>query len=39
MTNLHQSRHCSRYLAPRLRAREAGLPAPVYGLREVHHRS
>jgi putative flavoprotein involved in K+ transport len=37
--NLHQSRHYSLYLALQLKAREAGLPAPVYGLQEVHHRS
>ena len=37
--NLHQSRHYSLYLALQLKAREAGVPAPVYGLQEVHHRS
>jgi putative flavoprotein involved in K+ transport len=37
--NLHQSRHYSLYLALQLKAREAGIPAPVYGLQEVHHRS
>jgi putative flavoprotein involved in K+ transport len=37
--NLHQSRHYSLYLALQLKARQAGLPTPVYGLQEVHHRS
>jgi len=36
--NLHQSRHYSLYLALQLKARQAGLPTPVYGLQEVHHR-
>jgi putative flavoprotein involved in K+ transport len=36
--NLHQSRHYSLYLALQLKARQAGLPTPVYGLAEVHHR-
>jgi putative flavoprotein involved in K+ transport len=35
--NLHQSRHYSLYLALQLKARQAGLPTPVYGLAEVHH--
>lgn len=35
--NLHQSRHYSQFLALQLKAREAGLPTPVYGLGEVHH--
>ncbi len=35
--NLHQSRHYSLYLALQLKARQAGLATPVYGLREVHH--
>jgi putative flavoprotein involved in K+ transport len=35
--NLHQSRHYSLYLALQLKAREAGLDTPVYGLQEVHH--
>jgi putative flavoprotein involved in K+ transport len=37
--NLHQSRHYSLFLALQLKARQAGLPTPVYGLQEVHHRS
>ncbi len=37
--NLHQSRHYSQYLALQLKARMEGLPTPVYGLQEVHHRS
>ncbi|HEY2579595.1 MAG TPA: NAD(P)/FAD-dependent oxidoreductase [Streptosporangiaceae bacterium] len=36
--NLHQSRHYSLYLALQLKARQAGIPTPVYGLQEVHHR-
>jgi putative flavoprotein involved in K+ transport len=36
--NLHQSRHYSLYLALQLKARQAGLATPVYGLDEVHHR-
>jgi putative flavoprotein involved in K+ transport len=35
--NLHQSRHYSLFLALQLKAREAGLETPVYGLQEVHH--
>jgi putative flavoprotein involved in K+ transport len=37
--NLHQSRHYSLYLALQIKARLEGLPAPVYGLSEVHHRA
>ena len=37
--NLHQSRHYSLYLALQLKAREAGIDTPVYGLQEVHHLS
>ena len=37
--NLHQSRHYSQFLALQLKAREAGIPTPVYGLQEVHHTS
>src|SRR3954468_15815145 len=37
--NLHQSRHYSLYLALQLKARQAGLDTPVYGLQEVHHLS
>ena len=36
--NLHQSRHYSLFLALQLKARMEGLPTPVYGLQEVHHR-
>jgi len=36
--NLHQSRHYSIFLALQLKARMEGLPTPVYGLQEVHHR-
>lgn len=35
--NLHQSRHYSLYLALQLKARQAGIPTPVYRLQEVHH--
>ena len=35
--NLHQSRHYSQFLSLQLKAREAGIPTPVYGLAEVHH--
>ena len=37
--NLHQSRHYSQFLSLQLKAREAGIPTPVYGLQEVHHLS
>jgi putative flavoprotein involved in K+ transport len=37
--NLHQSRHYSLYLALQLKARQAAIPTPVYGLQEVHHLS
>jgi putative flavoprotein involved in K+ transport len=37
--NLHQSRHYSLYLALQIKARQAGIPTPVYGLGEVHHRT
>ena len=37
--NLHQSRHYSQFLALQLKARQAGIPTPVYGLAEVHHKS
>ena len=36
--NLHQSRHYSQFLALQLKARQAGLPTPVYGLQKVHHK-
>ena len=37
--NLHQSRHYSLYLALQLKARYEGIPTPMHGLQEVHHRS
>ncbi len=37
--NLHQSRHYSLYLGLQLKARMEGIPTPVYGLAETHHRS
>ena len=37
--NLHQSRHYSLYLALQLKARMEGIPTPVYGLPQVHHRA
>ena len=36
--NLHQSRHYSLYLALQLKARQEGIPTPVYQLQTVHHR-
>jgi putative flavoprotein involved in K+ transport len=36
--NLHQSRHNSLFLALQLKARLEGIPTPVYGLQEVHHK-
>ena len=35
--NLHQSRHYSQFLALQLKARELGLPTPIWGMPEVHH--
>ena len=35
--NLHQSRHYSQFLSLQIKAREAGIATPVYGLAEVHH--
>jgi putative flavoprotein involved in K+ transport len=35
--NLHQSRHYSQFLSLQLKARMEGIPAPVYGMGEVHH--
>ncbi|MEM7112531.1 MAG: NAD(P)/FAD-dependent oxidoreductase [Chloroflexota bacterium] len=37
--NLHQSRHYSQFLSLQLKARQAGIPTPVYRLQEVHHLS
>lgn len=37
--NLHQSRHYSQYLSLQLKARQVGLPTPVWGLQERHHLS
>lgn len=37
--NLHQSRHYSQFLALQLKARQVGIPTPVYRLQEVHHTS
>jgi putative flavoprotein involved in K+ transport len=37
--NLHQSRHYSQFLALQLKARQEGIPTPVYGLPVVHHLS
>lgn len=36
--NLHQSRHYSLYLALQLKARQEGIPTPVYGLAPSRHR-
>jgi putative flavoprotein involved in K+ transport len=35
--NLAQSRHYSQFLALQLKARQVGIPTPVYGLGTVHH--
>ena len=35
--NLHQSRFYSLYLALQLKARQEGIPTPVYALQESHH--
>ncbi|PZQ95656.1 MAG: FAD-dependent oxidoreductase [Cereibacter sphaeroides] len=35
--NLHQSRHYSQFLALQLKARQEGIPTPVYGMGKVHH--
>ena len=35
--NLHQSRHYSQFLALQLKARQAGIATPVYGLPAVNH--
>jgi putative flavoprotein involved in K+ transport len=37
--NLAQARYYSLYLALQLKARQVGIPTPVYRLQEVHHRS
>lgn len=36
--NLHQSRHYSQFLSLQLKARMEGIPTPVYGLQDVHHK-
>jgi putative flavoprotein involved in K+ transport len=35
--NLHQSRHYSLYLALQLKARQVGIPTPIYAKAPVHH--
>ncbi len=37
--NLHQSRHYSQFLSLQIKARQAGIPTPVYGMGPVHHLS
>lgn len=37
--NLHQSRFFSLFLALQIKARREGIPTPVYGMGEVHHRA
>ena len=37
--NLHQSRHYSQFLSLQLKARMEGIPTPVYGVPEVHHKA
>lgn len=36
--NLHQSRHYSHFLALQLKARMEGIPTPVHGIPETHHK-
>jgi putative flavoprotein involved in K+ transport len=36
--NLHQSRHYSQFLSLQLKARQAGIPTPVYALAPSHHK-
>ncbi|WP_186397453.1 NAD(P)/FAD-dependent oxidoreductase [Stappia sp. TSB10GB4] len=36
--NLHQSRHYSQFLSLQLKARMEGIPTPIYGLQQVHHK-
>jgi len=36
--NLHQSRHYSQFLSLQLKARQAGIATPIYGLQEVYHK-
>ena len=36
--NLHQSRHYSQFLGLQLKARESGIPTPVYDLPKVNHK-
>ena len=36
--NIHQSRHYSQFLSLQLKARMEGIPTPVYGLQESHHK-
>jgi putative flavoprotein involved in K+ transport len=37
--NLHQSRHYSQFLSLQIKARMEGIPTPVYGLQETHHKA
>jgi putative flavoprotein involved in K+ transport len=37
--NLHQSRHYSQFLSLQIKARQEGLPTPVYGMAPVNHLS
>ncbi len=37
--NLHQSRHYSQFLALQLKARQEGIPTPVFGLQASHHKT
>jgi putative flavoprotein involved in K+ transport len=37
--NLHQSRHYSQFLALQLKARQVGIPTPVYALQPSYHKS
>lgn len=37
--NLHQSRHYSQFLSLQIKARMEGIPTPVFGPQQVHHKS
>jgi putative flavoprotein involved in K+ transport len=37
--NLHQSRHYSQFLALQLKARQVGIPTPVYGVPPTYHKA
>jgi putative flavoprotein involved in K+ transport len=37
--NLHQSRHYSQFLSLQLKARQVGIPTPVYGVPKTYHKA